>query len=203
MQDQEWGKEHAPNIDVNSVGRLTLVKSASALQYGGDAMGGIIIAEGVKTPVKDSLYGKTIVTAASNGRGGGVTSQLTKSFKNGWYSTVQGTLKRFGDVESADYILSNTGLMEKDLSFRLGLNRFDYGLEGYYSYYNTTIGILRSAHAANASSQIRAILALRARGRGGRPPRGERGALRPGRDQARSPRSPRSASGPAARVARC
>ena len=157
MQDQEWGKEHAPNIDVNSVGRLTLVKSASALQYGGDAMGGIIIAEGVKTAVKDSLYGKTIVTAASNGRGGGVTSQLTKSFKNGWYSTVQGTLKRFGDVESADYILSNTGLMEKDLSFRLGLNRFDYGLEGYYSYYNTTIGILRSAHAANASSQIRAI----------------------------------------------
>ena len=157
MQDQEWGKEHAPNIDVNSVGRLTLVKSASALQYGGDAMGGIIIAEGVKTAVKDSLYGKTIVTAASNGRGGGVTSQLTKSFKNGWYSTVQGTLKRFGDVESADYILSNTGLMEKDLSFRLGLNRFDYGLEGYYSYYNTTIGILRSSHAANASSQIRAI----------------------------------------------
>jgi len=157
MQDQEWGKEHAPNIDVNSVGRLTLVKSASALQYGGDAMGGIIIAEGLKTAVKDSLYGKTIVTAASNGRGGGVTSQLTKSFKNGWYSTVQGTLKRFGDVESADYILSNTGLMEKDLSFRLGLNRFDYGLEGYYSYYNTTIGILRSSHAANASSQIRAI----------------------------------------------
>ena len=157
MQDQEWGKEHAPNIDVNSVGRLTLVKSASALQYGGDAMGGIIIAEGLKTPVKDSLYGKTIVTATSNGRGGGVTSQLTKSFKNGWYSTVQGTLKRFGDVESADYILSNTGLMEKDLSFRLGLNRFDYGLEGYYSYYNTTIGILRSSHAANASSQIRAI----------------------------------------------
>ena len=157
MQDQEWGKEHAPNIDVNSVGRLTLVKSASALQYGGDAIGGIIIAEGLKTPVKDSLYGKTIVTAASNGRGGGVTSQLTKSFKNGWYITVQGTLKRFGDVESADYILSNTGLMEKDLSFRLGLNRFDYGLEGYYSYYNTTIGILRSSHAANASSQIRAI----------------------------------------------
>ena len=157
MQDQEWGKEHAPNIDVNSVGRLTLVKSASALQYGGDAMGGIIIAEGPKVAIKDSLYGKTMLFGASNGRGGGITSQLTKSFKNGWYSTIQATLKRFGDVESADYILSNTGLMEKDLSFRLGLNRFDYGLEGYYSYYNTTIGILRSSHAANASSQIRAI----------------------------------------------
>ncbi len=157
MQDQEWGKEHAPNIDVNSVGRLTLVKSASALQYGGDAMGGIIIAEGPKVAIKDSLYGKTMLFGASNGRGGGITSQLTKSFENGIYGTAQGTFKRFGDVEAADYVMSNTGLYEKDISLRIGLNRFNYGIEGYYSYYNTTIGILRSAHAANASSQIRAI----------------------------------------------
>ncbi len=78
------GKEHAPNIDVNSVGRLTLVKSASALQYGGDAMGGIIIAEGPKVAIKDSLYGKTMLFGASNGRGGGITSKLTKVLKMGY-----------------------------------------------------------------------------------------------------------------------
>lgn len=157
MQDQEWGKEHAPNIDVNAIGRLTVVKSASALQYGGDAMGGIIIAEGLKVPVKDTLYGKTILSGASNGRGGVMTSQLTKSHKNGWYGTAQGTLKRFGDVEAADYVMSNTGLMEKDLSLRLGLNRFNHGLEAYYAYYSTEIGILRSSHAHSAYAQIRAI----------------------------------------------
>ncbi len=157
MQDQEWGKEHAPNIDVNAVGRLTIVKSASALQYGGDAMGGIIIAEGLKVPVKDTLYGKTILSGASNGRGGVLTSQLTKSNKNGWYGTAQGTLKRFGDVEAADYVMSNTGLTEKDMSLRFGLNRFNYGLEAYYAYYSTEIGILRSSHAHGAADQIRAI----------------------------------------------
>lgn len=157
MQDQEWGKEHAPNIDVNSVGRLTLVKSASALQYGGDAMGGIIIAEGPKVAIKDSLYGKTMLFGASNGRGGGITSQLTKSFENGIYGTAQGTFKRFGDVEAADYVMSNTGLYEKDMSLRIGLNRFNYGIEGYYSYFNTNIGILRSSHAHGAADQIRAI----------------------------------------------
>lgn len=157
MQDQEWGKEHAPNIDVNAVGRLTVVKSASALQYGGDAMGGIVIAEGLKVPVKDTIYGKTMLSGASNGRGGVLTSQLTKSHKNGWYGTAQGTLKRFGDVEAADYVMSNTGLIEKDLSLRLGLNRFNHGLEAYYAYYNTEIGILRSSHAHSASAQIRAI----------------------------------------------
>ena len=157
MQDQEWGKEHAPNIDVNAVGRLTVVKSASALQYGGDAMGGIVIAEGLKVPVKDTIYGKTMLSGASNGRGGVLTSQLTKSHKNGWYGTAQGTLKRFGDVEAADYVMSNTGLIEKDLSLRLGLNRFNHGLEAYYAYYNTEIGILRSSHAHGAADQIRAI----------------------------------------------
>lgn len=157
MQDQEWGKEHAPNIDVNAVGRLTVIKSASALQYGGDAMGGIVIAEGLKVPIKDTLYGKTMLSGASNGRGGVVTSQLTKSHKNGWYGTVQGTLKRFGDVEAADYVMSNTGLIEKDLSLRLGLNRFNHGLEAYYAFYNTEIGILRSSHAHGAADQIRAI----------------------------------------------
>ena len=157
MQDQEWGKEHAPNIDVNAVGRLTVVKSASALQYGGDAMGGIVIAEGLKVPVKDTIYGKTMLSGASNGRGGVLTSQLTKSHKNGWYGTAQGTLKRFGDVDAADYVMSNTGLIEKDLSLRLGLNRFNHGLEAYYAYYNTEIGILRSSHAHSASAQIRAI----------------------------------------------
>ena len=157
MQDQEWGKEHAPNIDVNAIGRLTVVKSASALQYGGDAMGGIVIAEGLKVPVKDTIYGKTMLSGASNGRGGVMTSQLTKGYKNGWYGTAQGTLKRFGDVEAADYVMSNTGLIEKDLSLRLGLNRFNYGLEAYYAYYNTDLGILRSSHAHSPSDQIRAI----------------------------------------------
>ena len=135
MQDQEWGAEHAPNIDINSIGRLTLVKSAGALQYGGDAVGGVIIAEGQKIPVKDSLYGKTLVSVASNGRGGVISSQLTKSYDNGWYAAAQGTLKRFGDFEAAEYNLSNTGLIEKNASLRLGLNHFNYGFEAFYSFF--------------------------------------------------------------------
>ena len=138
MQDQEWGAEHAPNIDINSVGRLTLIKSASALQYGGDAMGGVIIAEALKVPVKDSLYGKTMTSVASNGRGGILTSNLTKSYSSGWFGTAQSTVKRFGDFEAADYILSNTGLIEQNASLHLGLNKFNYGFEGYFSFFSNS-----------------------------------------------------------------
>jgi iron complex outermembrane receptor protein len=157
MQDQEWGIDHAPNIDINSIERLTLVKSASALQYGGDAVGGVIIAEGLKFPVKDSLYGKTLVSSASNGRGAVVSSQLARSYKSGWYATAQGALKRFGDFQAADYNLSNTASSSKNASLRLGLNRFNYGMEAYYSFFENEIGILRASHLGSASDQERAL----------------------------------------------
>ncbi len=99
MEDQEWGAEHAPNIDINSVGHLTLIKGAGAVQYGGEDVGGVIVVEASKVPVKDSLYGKTLLTGASNGRGISLTSQLTKSYQNGWYANLQGTLKRFGETD--------------------------------------------------------------------------------------------------------
>lgn len=157
MEDQEWGVEHAPNIDLNSAGSLTVVKGASALQYSGDAIGGVVIAEAEKIPVKDTLYGKTILTGDSNGRGGTLTSSLTKSYANGWYASVQGTLKKYGDFEAPDYVLSNTGTEEKDFTVRFGLHKFDYGAEAYYSYYNNTIGILRASHIGNVNDLINAI----------------------------------------------
>lgn len=157
MEDQEWGAEHAPNVDVNSAGNLTLIKGAGALQYGGDAVGGVIVAEASKVPVTDSLYGKTILTGASNGRGSSLTSQLTKSYKNGWYGTVQGTVKRFGDFEAPHYVLSNTGTFERSASLHVGLNRFNYGMEAYYSLFKNEIGILRASHLGGAQDQIRAI----------------------------------------------
>ncbi|PRX56117.1 TonB-dependent receptor [Flagellimonas meridianipacifica] len=161
MEDQEWGAEHAPNVDINAVGNLTLIKGAGALQYSGDAVGGVIVAEALKVPVKDSLYGKTLLIAANNGRGSSITSQLTKSYQNGWYTSVQGTLKRFGDFEAPDYILSNTGIFARNASLQVGINRFNYGIEAYYSLFKNEIGILRASVAGGARDQIRAINSLR------------------------------------------
>src|SRR5690606_20537821 len=50
MEDHQWGAEHAPNIDVNSAGSVSLVKGAEALRYGGDAIGGIVIIEPQNIP---------------------------------------------------------------------------------------------------------------------------------------------------------
>lgn len=157
MQSQEWGAEHAPNLDINSAGTISVIKGAAALQYGGDAVGGIIKVEPARIPRKDSLYGKTLVSAATNGRGTSLTSSLTKSYKNGWYGSLQGTLKRFGDFEAPDYVLSNTGFLENDISFRFGFDKYTHGLEAYFSYYHSELGILLASHLGGAEDQVRAL----------------------------------------------
>ena len=43
LRDQEWGSDHAPNIDLNAFQNVQLVKGAAALKYGGDTPGGIIV----------------------------------------------------------------------------------------------------------------------------------------------------------------
>ncbi len=157
MQDMEWGDEHAPNIDINTAGNVTVVKGASALQYGGDAIGGVIIMEPHKVPAKDTLFGKTRLSGAVNGRGGSVSSELIKGYKNGWFFKVQGTLKRFGDVEAPDYILSNTGVFEKGASLSFGVNKFTHGWDAYYSFFDNEIGVLATSHIGNVDDLINAI----------------------------------------------
>lgn len=157
LQDQEWGAEHAPNIDVNAAGEVTVIKGAAGLQYGGDAVGGTIVIEPENIPVKDTLFGRTILTGATNGRGGSATSSLVKSYNNGWYGTAGGTYKRFGDFEAPDYILSNTALSEKNVNISLGLNKYRYGVEGSYSLFSKKSGILRSSHLGGAEDLVIAI----------------------------------------------
>ncbi|XLS27529.1 TonB-dependent receptor [Flavobacteriaceae bacterium M23B6Z8] len=157
MQDMEWGDEHAPNIDINASGSVTVIKGAAALQYGGDAIGGVIIAEPSQVIVKDTLYGSTTLTGATNGRGGSLTSKLIKGFDSGWYLKAQGSFKRFGDFEAPDYILSNTGVSEKAGSFNVGMNKFTHGFDFYYSYFQSDIAVLRASHIGNVDDLINAI----------------------------------------------
>ncbi|MEX0312762.1 MAG: TonB-dependent receptor [Allomuricauda sp.] len=157
MQDMEWGDEHAPNVDINSAGSVSVIKGASALQYGGDAIGGVIVLEQAKTPAKDTLYGRTLLNGVSNGRGGSITSELTKAFENGWFVKGQGSFKRLGDHEAADYVLSNTGVKEIGASLQFGKRQFTWGWDARYSYFKTEIAILRTSHIGNVDDLIRGI----------------------------------------------
>ena len=156
MEDQQWGTEHAPNLDINSAGKITVIKGASGLQYGGDAVGGLVIIEPVSVK-KDTLFGKTIMNLSSNGRGGTISTSLHKGNFCDWSWNAQGSFKYFGDRETPDYVLSNTGNREANFSGDLKYTGKSYEVTAFYSYYNATIGILSASHTGNANDLYRSI----------------------------------------------
>ena len=157
MQDMEWGEEHAPNVDINQTGTISVIKGASALQYGGDAIGGVIVMDQSFKTLKDTLYGKTLLNGMTNGRGGNGSTELTRIFKDGWFVKGQASYKRLGDREAPDYVLSNTGIQELAASLRFGKKSFSWGWDAWYSYYDADIAILRASHIGNVDDLIRSI----------------------------------------------
>lgn len=157
MQDMEWGDEHAPNVDVNSADQVSVIKGAAALQYAGDAIGGVVVIDRERVAVQDSLYGKTLLNGISNGRGGSVSTELTRTFEDGWYLNWQASYKRLGDREAPDYILSNTGMEQLGLSFHTGKRLLNQGWDIDYSYYRADIAILRASHIGNVDDLIESI----------------------------------------------
>lgn len=157
LQDQEWGIEHAPNIDINSADQISVIKGAGALAYGGDAIGGVIVIKPKRVIRKDTLYGRTIISGQTNGKGYNVTSSLYKNYESGWFASIQGAAKQNGDFKAPDYNLTNTGLKSQSISAQAGKKIFESGFELYYSYIHNEIGILRSSHIGNINDLINAI----------------------------------------------
>jgi iron complex outermembrane receptor protein len=156
LEDQQWGAEHAPNFDINSAGKITVIKGASALQYGGDAIGGIVIIE-PEVIKKDTLVGKTILNLASNGMGGSLSSSIQKGNLLGWSWNALGTIKYLGDRETPDYLLSNSGNREQNFSGSIRFAQEKYNFNAMYSFYNAQIGIIKASHIGNINDLYNSI----------------------------------------------
>ncbi len=157
LQDQDWGIEHAPNIDINAASSISIIKGANALEYGGDAIGGVIVLNPSKIIKKDTLLGKTIISQQDNGRLFSVNTSLNKNFEKGWFVNAQTSFKRSGDFRTPDYHLTNTGIKSFGATLTGGFKSFEKGFDVYYSYLTNELGILRASHIGTSGDLVRAI----------------------------------------------
>ncbi|GGK88969.1 TonB-dependent receptor [Rufibacter glacialis] len=163
QEGQQWGAEHAPEIDPFIANRLTVVKGAEAVRYGPEAMGGVVLVEPPALPSTPELHGQLTTVGASNGRSGTVSGMLNGGLKQvpglGW--RVQGTLKKAGNLKTADYYLENTGLREVNYSAALGYTSEKIGAELFYSRFQTELGIFKGAHIGSLEDLMTRISAER------------------------------------------
>lgn len=155
--DQQWGPDHAPNIDFDQFETIRLIKGASALKYGGDTSAGSIILSSKRKVLRDTLFGSTSINLESNGRGGKFSSRLEKNYANGFFINGNLTGKRYGDFNAPNYNLSNTGFKEANFSIKLGKDLVTRGWTINFSNYNLEPGILRASHIGNVQDLFFAL----------------------------------------------
>ncbi len=151
QEGQQWGSEHAPEIDPYVANRLTVIKGAASVRYGGDAIGGVVLVEPRLLQYKKAVQGEVNLAAFSNNRQGVLSALFEGGFdqkeETSW--RIQGTIKRGGNARTPDYWLKNSGVEEMNMSAAAGWRKNNKNVELFYSIFNTRIGIFSGAHIGN------------------------------------------------------
>ncbi len=159
QEGQQWGAEHAPEIDPFIASNVVVIKDASAIKYGTDALGGVVVVNPPELPEKNGLGGSLNTIAQSNGRSGTISGVLEGGIRShdGWGWRIQGTGKRAGDFKTPTYHLTNTGIKELDFSAATGYHAKKYGVEVFFSHFQTQLGILKGTSIGNLDDLIAAM----------------------------------------------
>lgn len=161
QEGQQWGNEHAPEIDPFIANKLTVIKGVDELRYGSDAIGGVILVEPRALRQTPGYHAEFNTVYFSNNRQyvvSGIFEQQLKKLPAFTYR-VQGTFKKGANMATPGYRLNNTGVEEKNLSLTAGWRKEHFNTELYYSLFNTRIGIFTGSHIGGISDLERAIAA--------------------------------------------
>jgi iron complex outermembrane receptor protein len=155
QEGQQWGSEHAPEIDPFISDKVTIIKGAASVRYGSDAIVGVLLVEPKPLAPEKPFQGELNLVAGTNGRMGAVSSLLEGKIKKmaGINWRVQGTLKEAGNFRTSSYFLENTGLAEKDFSLAANYRnkKKNFGVEAYYSEFHNQVGIFSGSHVGNVN----------------------------------------------------
>lgn len=163
QEGQQWGAEHAPEIDILANDKVAVVKGAAAIQYGSDAIAGIVLTEANPLPQTLKLAGSALVMGNSNDWGGTVAAKMEGAIKKipalAW--RLQGTLQRSGNVRTPNYYLANTATQHYNFSYNMGYSGKYYQTDCYYSQYNAQLGVFSGSHIGNLTDLQQAFLSDR------------------------------------------
>jgi len=136
-RSQDWGIDHAPEIEPAMAGRIAVVRGASGVRYGSDAVGGVLLVDAPPLPTQPGFKSEAHLLGYANGLGLGGFGRVgwMPQALPGFSLQLDGGGKRVASASTPDYALDNTG--EEELaggiaagyttgtaSYRLSFRRF-------------------------------------------------------------------------------
>lgn len=158
QEGQQWGAEHGLELDQFDVEHVEIIKGASALIYGSDAMGGVINIQSPKPLPLNTIKGEWKGVYKNNndlyggsikieGNQEGFLYKLRYSNQNFSRYQVPANSFNYGGFVLPIYNgeLKNTAGSEQNLSLGLGIHKnWGYSML-YYSWYQLTSGLFPGA----------------------------------------------------------
>lgn len=158
QEGQQWGVEHAPEMDPFALDEIEVVKGAQGVRYGADALGGVVLTAPARIQYERQVAGRLDVIGNSNGQGLLTHARLEGGIhdKFGWRATISSRYS--GNIKTAAYYLGNTGNRELNYSFLTEYNpSHRHTIQAYYSHFGTTLGIFEGAHIGSVEDILSRI----------------------------------------------
>lgn len=154
---QNWGADHAPEIDPSIVDEIEIIKGAATVKYGPDALGGALLIKPHKLLLNDPFSGQIRAIGQTNGRSHELNMSVSRGYK--WISThLAGSYLKQGDLKTPDYLLTNTGRREESMSAGLlihPLPELDMILNA--SHFHQHMGVLKGSVNGNLDDLLLAL----------------------------------------------
>ncbi len=154
---QQWGIDHSPEIDPNVAQSITVIKGVQSLEYGNANLGSVVLVQPKSIGREPHLHGGVTTLLESNGLGLNINARLQQyTGKFAWRLT--GTYKNYGDSNTPDYYLRNTGLREANMALQVEKSWKDKVFsEVYISHFSTRLGVLRGSHISSTTDLASAL----------------------------------------------
>lgn len=167
---QQWGADHGLEIDQYAVDNVEIIKGPASLEYGSDAIGGVIDMKNKKIPVERSYGGTIDLSGKSNNDFLGTSVSLYGRMK--WlFVDFRVSLLEYGDykvpTDSVDIYsyraplyknhLRNTAGNEQNFHFSFGIIQKRFQNKFYLSQINSKGGFFANAHGLEPRSVDRGL----------------------------------------------
>lgn len=166
LEGQQWGETHGLEIDQYSIENITLIKGPASLQYGSDAIAGVINILSPAIPKKDLVQGEVMLLSESNSNLYGASAQA-KARKGRVFFTIRGTYLNHADfkvpvdsIEYNTYNLKLNGFVKNSSGRELGIKTksgyiFKNGISAFeISNFYRKSGFYADAHGVELRTQI-------------------------------------------------
>lgn len=140
QEGQQWGDEHGLEVDQYSADHIEILKGPSTLQYGSDALGGVInILEPIPAP--DGVIRGEALTQYSTNNGLSGNTLMLEGNQNGFIWLGRGSFKSAASFKTPVETVYNSGFEEKSGEIMLGLHK-KWGFSHlHFSSWNSDIGL--------------------------------------------------------------